>query len=98
MAGTSRVNREIYARFCGGLVVKFLRPTRREVTKDHDSNTMFEVRAPPWMARCREGLGVPVAMDGEKGPKIRTIWVSPKPRMAGSDQRSEAYSTRVVND
>ena len=29
MAGTSRVNREIYARFCGGLVVKFLRPTRR---------------------------------------------------------------------
>jgi len=42
------------------------------VTKDHDSNTMFEVRAPPWMARCREGLGVPVAMDGEKGPKTMT--------------------------
>jgi hypothetical protein len=30
MAGTSRVNREIYARFCGRLVVKFLRPTRHE--------------------------------------------------------------------
>ena len=29
MAGTSRVNREVYARFCGRLVVKFLRPTRR---------------------------------------------------------------------
>jgi putative transposase len=29
MAGTSRVNREIYARFCGRLEVKFLRPTRR---------------------------------------------------------------------
>jgi hypothetical protein len=30
MADTSRVNREIYARFCGGLVVKFLRSTRRK--------------------------------------------------------------------
>jgi hypothetical protein len=28
MAGTSRVNREVYARFCGRLVVKFHRPTR----------------------------------------------------------------------
>src|SRR3954454_20093643 len=31
MAGTSRVNREVYARFCGRLEVKFLRPTRRSV-------------------------------------------------------------------
>ena len=29
MAGTSRVNREVYARFCGRLEVKFLRPTRQ---------------------------------------------------------------------
>ena len=29
MTGTSRVNREIYARFCRRLVVKFLRPTWR---------------------------------------------------------------------
>ena len=29
MAGTSRINREIYVRFCGRLVVKFHRPTRR---------------------------------------------------------------------
>ena len=29
MAGTSRVNREIYARICGRLEVRFLRPTRR---------------------------------------------------------------------
>ena len=29
MAGTSRVNREVYARFCGRLEVKSLRPTRR---------------------------------------------------------------------
>ena len=29
MAGTSRVNREVYARFCGRLVVKFHRPTRQ---------------------------------------------------------------------
>jgi len=29
MAGTSRVNREVYARFCGRLEVQFLRPTRR---------------------------------------------------------------------
>lgn len=28
MAETSRVNREVYARFCGRLEVKFLRPTR----------------------------------------------------------------------
>jgi len=30
MAGTSRINREIYVRICGRLEVKFLRPTRRE--------------------------------------------------------------------
>jgi putative transposase len=30
MAGTSRINREIYVRFCGRLEVKLLRPTRRE--------------------------------------------------------------------
>jgi S1-C subfamily serine protease len=30
MAGTSRVNREVYARFCGRLEVQFLRPTRQE--------------------------------------------------------------------
>jgi putative transposase len=29
MAGTSRINREIYVRFCGRLEVKLLRPTRR---------------------------------------------------------------------
>lgn len=29
MAGTSRINREVYVRFCGRLEVKFLRPTRR---------------------------------------------------------------------
>lgn len=28
MAGTSGVNREVYAPFCGRLVVKFHRPTR----------------------------------------------------------------------
>jgi DNA invertase Pin-like site-specific DNA recombinase len=28
MAGTSRINREVYVRFCGRLVVKFHRPTR----------------------------------------------------------------------
>src|SRR3954466_14515668 len=31
MAGTSRVNREVYARFCGRLEGKFLPPTRRPV-------------------------------------------------------------------
>ncbi|HZK83613.1 MAG TPA: hypothetical protein VFC58_02855, partial [Desulfosporosinus sp.] len=64
----------------------------REVTKDHDSNTMFEVRAPPWMARCREGLGVPVAMDGGKGPKIRTTFAH-----LGRIYIL-AFSTCVVND
>ena len=28
-AGTSRMNREVHVRFCGGLVVRFLRSTRR---------------------------------------------------------------------
>ena len=32
MAGTSRVNREVYARFCGRLEVKSLRPTRHRLT------------------------------------------------------------------
>jgi len=30
MAGTSRMNREIHVRNCGGLEVKFLRSTRQE--------------------------------------------------------------------
>ena len=30
MAGTSRINREIYVRICGRLEVKFLRPTRQD--------------------------------------------------------------------
>src|SRR3954454_2253544 len=30
-AMASRVNREVYARFCGRLEVKFLRPTRRNI-------------------------------------------------------------------
>ena len=33
----SRVNREVYVRFCGRLEVKFLRPTRRLGTPDSDS-------------------------------------------------------------
>jgi len=37
MAGTSRVNREVYARFCGRLEVKSLRPTRQS----HDSAARF---------------------------------------------------------
>ncbi|XFO66301.1 hypothetical protein SPSIL_024510 [Sporomusa silvacetica DSM 10669] len=50
MAGTSRVNREVYARFCGRLVVKFLRPTRRctvpeasEITSRDNYNGLAEV-------------------------------------------------------
>jgi len=34
MAGTSRVNREVHARFCERLEVKSLRPTRR-IAKNH---------------------------------------------------------------
>ena len=33
MAGTSRVNREVYARFCGRLEVKSLRPTRQSASQ-----------------------------------------------------------------
>src|SRR3954470_21377892 len=40
MAGTSRVNREVYARFCGRLEVKFLRPTRRLGTPSSGSSAV----------------------------------------------------------
>jgi hypothetical protein len=33
MAGTSRMNREVHVRFCGGLVVRFLRSTRRPLPR-----------------------------------------------------------------
>ena len=36
MAGTSRVNREVYARFCGRLEVKSLRPTRQSSDQAQD--------------------------------------------------------------
>jgi hypothetical protein len=36
MAGTSRVNREVYARFCGRLEVKSLRPTRQSSEQAQD--------------------------------------------------------------
>ena len=36
MAGTSRVNREVYARFCGRLEVKSLRPTRQSPRQAQD--------------------------------------------------------------
>src|SRR6476620_8471628 len=36
MAGTSRVNREVYARFCGRLEVKSLRPTRQSPPQAQD--------------------------------------------------------------
>ena len=36
MAGMSRVNREVYARFCGRLEVKSLRPTRQSPEQAQD--------------------------------------------------------------
>src|SRR4051794_6323757 len=39
MVGTSRVNREVYARFCGRLEVKSLRPTRRPASDAFGLNT-----------------------------------------------------------
>src|SRR4051794_16699972 len=47
-AMASRVNREVYARFCGRLEVKFLRPTRRTLALSVPSHR-FSVTA---------GLGV----------------------------------------
>src|SRR3954454_4198748 len=47
MAGTSRVNREVYARFCGRLEVKFLRPTRRLGTPSRCPELPNRFSAPP---------------------------------------------------
>jgi hypothetical protein len=44
MAGTSRVNREIYARFCGRLVVKFHRPTRQPYEARASRTVLRETR------------------------------------------------------
>jgi hypothetical protein len=43
MAGTSRVNREVYARFCGRLVVKFHRPTRQVMSNTPLVQHLFEL-------------------------------------------------------
>ena len=40
MVGTSRVNREVYARFCGRLEVKSLRPTRQSPNKPRVSSPL----------------------------------------------------------
>jgi hypothetical protein len=45
LARTSRVNREVYARFCGRLEVKFLRPTQQPRTPT--SNAMEQSQ---WIA------------------------------------------------
>ena len=37
MAGTSRMNREVHVRNCGGLEVKFLRSTRRSAFEPYMS-------------------------------------------------------------
>src|SRR3954452_17516084 len=71
MAGTSRVNREVYARFCERLEVKFLRPTRR--------NTNRQKRR-LWPGRWRRSLGrpgfqagAPVAQRARLQPLLLTV-------------------------
>ena len=44
MAETSRVNREIYARFCEGLGVKFPRPTRQLQKKKNTTKSRVRAR------------------------------------------------------
>ena len=61
MAGTSRINREIYVRFCGRLVVQFHRPTRREVLAGRKEVTegAFSVAALAALAR-RLNVAMPI--------------------------------------
>ncbi len=44
MAGTSRVNGNVYARFCGRLVVKFHRPTRQPYEARASRTVLRETR------------------------------------------------------
>ena len=56
MTGTSRINREVYVRFCGRLVVKFLRPTRR--SRDlgqHAARLLNDIRLQANVRPTREG-------------------------------------------
>src|SRR3954469_19640866 len=55
-AMASRVNREVYARFCGRLEVKFLRPTRRQPP----------VGPNPWRYRLKAAGHAPRAMGRER--------------------------------
>ena len=54
----------------------------KATSDDHDSNRTFEVRAPPWMARCRDGLVSPeprmAGGDPVAWPAAHVRW----PRMA----------------
>src|SRR5665648_476286 len=96
MAGTSRVNREIYARFCGGLVVKFLRPTRREGTlsgcqprascpRPLDEGTLSPSLATTYAKASERVLADPLAwFNGETGHKILLCPVSPLNQARGS--------------
>ena len=65
MAGTSRVNREVYARFCGRLEVKSLRPTRRRM------------HGRPMMLGENDGLKGCAAHTGKR--RLRPLTPSPSP-------------------
>jgi len=71
MAGTSRVNREVYARFCGRLEVKFLRPTRQPRTP-----FCFEMAAALDMKRPSVSRAMKLLADKQiilRGPKIGNV-------------------------
>jgi len=60
MAGTSRMNREVHVRFCGGLEVKFLRSTRLCIKEskafDYQMYSGIFVDLSIWQEVLTEGL------------------------------------------
>ena len=43
----------------------------------HDSNRTFEIRASPWMARCRDGVGIRPTASGPFSPSMATETLGP---------------------
>ena len=90
MAGTSRVNREVYARFCGRLEVKSLRPTRRLTSPGSDLSRPFiaDFGRSAFPARTDGALHPPV------GNEISRFPGKERPCMLGSATTPNRNATR----
>ena len=78
MAGTSRVNREVYARFCGRLEVKSLRPTRQSASQAQRFLSAHAIDLRP----------LPSAASPDSSDRLPVIAVRGLQRLAAGDVRS----------